>query len=125
MATTDLSPCREVTQEEVAHYKQFGWVQLKRFVDPLTLGGVSEPFFLDDGGHILKINDDQATIEVDRQRVGTRAEERDPWRELRHLSRPSRFVAEDNCEEGLDHVVTLCAECEGIGVYNSVLGFLG
>jgi hypothetical protein len=34
MATTNLSPCREVTQEEVAHYKEFGWVQLKRFVDP-------------------------------------------------------------------------------------------
>lgn len=36
---------------------------LKRYVDRLSLGGVSEPFFLDDGGHILKVNDDQATIE--------------------------------------------------------------
>ncbi|MEW6749947.1 MAG: peptidylprolyl isomerase [Candidatus Latescibacterota bacterium] len=30
----------------------------------LKLGDISQPFFLDDGGHILKINDDQATLEM-------------------------------------------------------------
>jgi hypothetical protein len=37
MATIDLSPCRAVTAEEVAHYKEYGWVQLRRFVDPSML----------------------------------------------------------------------------------------
>jgi hypothetical protein len=37
MATIDLSPCRAVTADEVAHYKDKGWVQLKRFVDPAML----------------------------------------------------------------------------------------
>jgi hypothetical protein len=30
-------PCRLVTPDEVAHYHEFGWVQLKRFIDPLML----------------------------------------------------------------------------------------
>lgn len=33
----DSYPCRAVTPEEVAHYQEFGWVQLKRFVDPAML----------------------------------------------------------------------------------------
>lgn len=41
--------------------------QLPAFIQPyvghLKLGEVSEPFFLEDSGHLLKINDDQATIE--------------------------------------------------------------
>ncbi len=37
MATTEISPCRAVTAEEVAHYKEKGWVQLKRFIDPSML----------------------------------------------------------------------------------------
>ena len=34
---TETYPCRSVTPEEVAHYNEFGWVQLKRFVDPEML----------------------------------------------------------------------------------------
>jgi len=35
MATTaQTAPCRAVTSEEVAHYQEKGWVQLKRFVSP-------------------------------------------------------------------------------------------
>jgi hypothetical protein len=30
-------PCRTVTAEEVAHYHEYGWVQLRRFVDPRML----------------------------------------------------------------------------------------
>jgi Phytanoyl-CoA dioxygenase (PhyH) len=30
-------PCRMVTSEEVAHYHEFGWVQLRKFVDPAML----------------------------------------------------------------------------------------
>jgi hypothetical protein len=30
-------PCRMVTAEEVAHYLEFGWVQLKSFIDPAML----------------------------------------------------------------------------------------
>lgn len=30
-------PCRMVTSEEIAHYHEFGWVQLKRFIDPAML----------------------------------------------------------------------------------------
>jgi peptidyl-prolyl cis-trans isomerase SurA len=43
----------------------------------LGFGGVSEPFFLEDGGHILKVNDDYATLEnlVREERVGARMEE--------------------------------------------------
>jgi len=41
--------------------------QIPPFLEPhlkdLSLGGICAPFFLDDGGHILKINDDQATLE--------------------------------------------------------------
>lgn len=29
-----VRPCRTVTPEEVAHYQEFGWVKLKKFVDP-------------------------------------------------------------------------------------------
>lgn len=36
-AKTDAYPCRMVTAEEVAHYQQYGWVQLKSFVDPAML----------------------------------------------------------------------------------------
>jgi peptidyl-prolyl cis-trans isomerase SurA len=42
--------------------------QLPAFLQPylkgMRLGEISEPFFLEDGGHLLKINDDQATIEA-------------------------------------------------------------
>jgi len=34
---TETFPCRAVTPEEVAHYQERGWVQLKRFVDPEML----------------------------------------------------------------------------------------
>jgi hypothetical protein len=30
-------PCRSVTQDEIDHYLEFGWVKLKRFVDPETI----------------------------------------------------------------------------------------
>ena len=36
-ADLETYPCRVVTPEEVAHYQEFGWVQLKRFVDPQML----------------------------------------------------------------------------------------
>lgn len=36
-AVSSLSPCREVTAEEIAHYQEKGWVQLKGFVDPETI----------------------------------------------------------------------------------------
>lgn len=35
--STSTYPCRTVTPEEVAHYLEFGWVQLKKFVDPKML----------------------------------------------------------------------------------------
>ncbi|RYD95182.1 MAG: phytanoyl-CoA dioxygenase [Sphingomonadales bacterium] len=35
--TADVIPCRSVTAEEVAHYNKFGWVKLKRFLDPEVL----------------------------------------------------------------------------------------
>lgn len=46
-------------------------------VSGLGLGSVSHPFFLEDGGHILKINDDYATLEslVREQRVSGRMEQ--------------------------------------------------
>jgi len=34
---SETHPCRTVTPEEVAHYRDFGWVQLKRFIDPTVL----------------------------------------------------------------------------------------
>ncbi len=34
---SDTYPCRMVTPEEVAYYHEYGWVQLKRFVDPRML----------------------------------------------------------------------------------------
>ncbi len=41
--------------------------QIPEFLQPylrnLKLGDISEPFFFDDGGHIIKIDDDQAIIE--------------------------------------------------------------
>jgi len=35
--TTETSFCRAVTAEEVEHYKENGWVQLRRFIDPEML----------------------------------------------------------------------------------------
>ena len=35
-------PCRMVTDEEVEHLQQHGWVQLKRFVDPRALSEILE-----------------------------------------------------------------------------------
>ena len=41
--------------------------QIPEFLQPylrgLRLGEISEPFFLEEGGHIIKINDDQASLE--------------------------------------------------------------
>lgn len=34
---TRTQPCRAVTPEEVAHYNEFGWVKLKRFITPETI----------------------------------------------------------------------------------------
>jgi len=34
MQATTISPCRAVTSDEVAQYREFGWVQLKGFIDP-------------------------------------------------------------------------------------------
>lgn len=36
------APCRIVTPEEIEHFHEFGWVQLKRFVDPSVLGRMFE-----------------------------------------------------------------------------------
>lgn len=36
------SPCRTVTPEEVVHYREYGWVMLRKFVDPAMLGTVLE-----------------------------------------------------------------------------------
>ena len=36
---------------------------LQPYLRNLKLGDVSEPFFFDDGGHIIKIDDDQAVLE--------------------------------------------------------------
>lgn len=36
-ATLPAPPCRDVTDDEVAHLHERGWVQLKRFVDPEAL----------------------------------------------------------------------------------------
>lgn len=36
---------------------------LQPYLRDLKLGDISEPFFFDDGGHIIKIDDDQAVIE--------------------------------------------------------------
>lgn len=46
-------------------------------VTGLGLGDVSQPFFIEDGGHILKINDDYATLEslVREERVAERMEQ--------------------------------------------------
>jgi peptidyl-prolyl cis-trans isomerase SurA len=50
---------------------------LEPFVSGLGLGDISQPFFLEDGGPILKINDDYATLEslVREERVGSRMEQ--------------------------------------------------
>ncbi|MDA0336083.1 MAG: peptidylprolyl isomerase [bacterium] len=47
---------------------------LAPYVADLGLGSISQPFFLEDGGHILKVNDDFATLEslVREERVGAR-----------------------------------------------------
>ncbi len=39
----DTSPCRTVTPEEAAHYRDKGWVMLRKFVDPAMLGTVLTP----------------------------------------------------------------------------------
>ncbi len=48
-------------------WNQFPKDQIPLFLQPylnhLKLGGISEPFFLEDDGHIIKINDDHATLE--------------------------------------------------------------
>ena len=48
-------------------WQRFSRDQIPPFLQPylghLKLGEVSEPLFLDDGGYIIKINDDHATLE--------------------------------------------------------------
>lgn len=46
---------------------------IQPYVGPMKLGEISSPFFLEDSGHLIKINDDQATIEnlVREDRLGT------------------------------------------------------
>ena len=39
-AQTAPRPCREVTPEEVAHFAEYGWVMLRRFVEPAMLAKV-------------------------------------------------------------------------------------
>ena len=80
----DFSQLARDLSEDPATARQGGlWQVLDRdaipaflapFVAGLGLGGVSEPFFLEDGGHVLKINDDYATLEslVREERVGAR-----------------------------------------------------
>ena len=36
-AVAETYPCRMVTDAEVAHYLEFGWVQLRKFIDPAML----------------------------------------------------------------------------------------
>ena len=36
---------------------------LEPFIAHLLLGEITEPFLMDDGGRIMKVNDDQATLE--------------------------------------------------------------
>jgi hypothetical protein len=36
-AASGTYPCRMVTPDEVAHYHEYGWVQLRRFIDPRML----------------------------------------------------------------------------------------
>lgn len=38
VSTLNMSPCRMVTPEEVAHYEEFGWAKLKKFIDPVVVG---------------------------------------------------------------------------------------
>lgn len=83
----DFAQLARDTSEDPATARQGGlWQVLDReaipaflapFVTGLGLGGVSEPFFLEDGGHVLKINDDYATLEslVREERVGARMEQ--------------------------------------------------
>ena len=40
MTAPVLSTCRTVTPQEVAHYQELGWVQLRRFVDPAILSTI-------------------------------------------------------------------------------------
>ncbi|MCB2077272.1 MAG: phytanoyl-CoA dioxygenase family protein [Novosphingobium sp.] len=39
-ASTTIAPCREITADEVAHYKEKGWVQLRKFIDPDMLAAM-------------------------------------------------------------------------------------
>jgi peptidyl-prolyl cis-trans isomerase SurA len=47
------------------------------YVTGLGLGDISQPFFIEDGGHIVKINDDYATLEslVREEQVAVRMEQ--------------------------------------------------
>ena len=52
MHDTKVSPCRAVTADEVAHYHEYGWVKLKKFVDPAMLStilGVAKGIMGEDG----------------------------------------------------------------------------
>lgn len=58
LATVVDAPCREVSAEEIAHYRAFGWVKLKRFVHP----------------DIVRLLLDRAT-----RRMGTDGDSNDPY----------------------------------------------
>src|SRR5260221_9151988 len=40
MSDTISSPCRTVTPGEAAHYREYGWVMLRRFLDPAMISTV-------------------------------------------------------------------------------------
>lgn len=39
-AQANKLPCRAVTQEEIDHYQEFGWVKLKGFIEPETIAAL-------------------------------------------------------------------------------------
>lgn len=39
-AETVASPCRAITDAEIAHYHQHGWVKLSKFIDPAMIGAM-------------------------------------------------------------------------------------
>jgi peptidyl-prolyl cis-trans isomerase SurA len=88
---------------------------LQPYLSGLKLGEVSEPFFFEDGGHIIKINDDQATVENLIREVRTEQAMRQLIDEYRQQIHIETRLDEDHLRRPRDDATGYLSEEHGAG----------
>ena len=93
--------------------------QIPEFLQPylrgLRLGEISEPFFLEEGGHIIRINDDQAALEGLIRESRTEAAMRELIEEYRQQIHIETRLDEDDLRRPGDDATGYLSEEHGAG----------